>query len=94
MNTVKRRFDGVDFNPDFIEYYIYTAPSKEMYGKAQTQEERDYWHNVAEKERARAGYSGGTDGSFQCSYSGKQCTEYGKQQGSYVFLRHHRPHGR
>ena len=33
MNTVKRRFDGVDFNPDFIEYYIYNAPSKEMYGK-------------------------------------------------------------
>lgn len=44
--------------------YAMIQHCKDMYAQAATQEERDYWHAEAEKIRARAGYSGGTDGSM------------------------------
>ena len=44
--------------------YAYIQYCKEMYAKATTAEDKAYWHNEAEKTRARAGYSGGTDGSM------------------------------
>jgi len=44
--------------------YAIIQDAKKNYGLATTDEERAYWHNVAEAERARAGYSGGTDGSM------------------------------
>lgn len=37
---------------------------KKQYANATTQEEKDYWHEQAERIRARAGYSGGSDGSM------------------------------
>lgn len=42
----------------------YIQYCQEMYANATTDEDRAYWHNEAEKTRARAGYSGGTDGSM------------------------------
>lgn len=42
----------------------YVRYCQEMYGKATTQAEKDYWHAEAEKTRARYDYSGGTDGSM------------------------------
>ena len=44
--------------------YAYIQYCKEMYAKATTPEDKAYWHNEAEKTRARAGYSGGADGSM------------------------------
>ena len=43
--------------------YAYVQYCKEKYAEATTQEEKDYWHNEAEKVRAQYGYSGGSDGS-------------------------------
>ena len=45
----------------------YVRYCQEMYAKATTPSEKTYWHNEAEKARARAGYSGGTDGSMYLS---------------------------
>lgn len=45
----------------------YVRYCQEMYAKATTPAEKTYWHNEAEKTRARAGYSGGTDGSMYLS---------------------------
>ena len=33
MNAIKRRFDDGEYQSSMVEYYLYTAPSKEMYGK-------------------------------------------------------------
>lgn len=44
--------------------YAYVQYAKQMYNAAQTDEERAYWHNEAEKVRARYDYSGGADGSM------------------------------
>ena len=44
--------------------YDIVQNAKAMYEQAGTQQERDYGHKVAEQARARAGYSGGTDGSM------------------------------
>ena len=32
MNAIKRKFDEGGYQSSLVEYYIYTAPSKEMYG--------------------------------------------------------------
>ena len=48
--------------------YAYVQYCKEMYANATTDEERAYWHNEAEKTRARAGYSGGADGSMYLTH--------------------------
>ena len=37
---------------------------KDMYAKATSDEDRAYWHEMAERIRARMGYSGGADGSL------------------------------
>lgn len=47
--------------------YDIVRNAKNMYAQATSQAERDYWHNVAEQERAKAGYSGGSDGSMYIS---------------------------
>lgn len=44
--------------------YAYVQYAKQMYNAAQTDEEKAYWHNEAEKVRARYDYSGGADGSM------------------------------
>lgn len=44
--------------------YAYIQYCKEMYSKVTSPEEKDYWHAEAERVRARAGYSGGADGSM------------------------------
>ncbi len=47
-----------DGNYQLVQY------CQEEYEKAETPEDKAYWHNIAEKIRARSGYSGGTDGSM------------------------------
>lgn len=42
--------------------------AQQNWGNATTQEERDYWHTVAEKIRATQGYSGGTDGTLYLTH--------------------------
>lgn len=55
---------GADEQFSSDQSYAIIQNAKDNYGKATTQAEKDYWHSVAEAERARAGYSGGTDGSM------------------------------
>lgn len=43
--------------------YAYIQYCKERYANAESGDEKAYWHNEAEKVRARANYSGGVDGS-------------------------------
>lgn len=47
--------------------YAYVQYCKAMYDAAATPEEKAYWHEEAEKIRARVGYSGGADGSMYIS---------------------------
>jgi len=54
--------------------YAIVQNAKDQYAKATTRAEKDYWHNVAEKERARAGYSGGTDGSMYLNAAPQETT--------------------
>ena len=64
--------------------YDIVQNAKNMYAQATTQEERDYWHNVAEQERAKAGYSGGSDGSMYLSAAPQDFTlRYGLQEDDY-----------
>lgn len=44
--------------------YLLVQYCQEMYRETDDPEERAYWHSVAEKARARGGYSGGADGSM------------------------------
>lgn len=46
------------------EGYAYIQFCKQMYEQAETPEEKQYWHNEAERTRAGSGYSGGADGSM------------------------------
>lgn len=63
--------------------YAYIQHCKKMYAEAKTQEGKNYWHNEAEKTRARAGYSGGTDGSdyITLGYLGVNKDKYNSSPG-------------
>lgn len=63
--------------------FAYIQHCKEMYKKAATQEEKDRWHQEAERVRARAGYSGGTDGSLYIPLSqvGVQAVSPSEREG-------------
>ena len=53
-------------------FYEYVQYCKEEYNKAKAAGDTEgmaYWHNEAEKVRARSGYSGGTDGSMSIPLS-------------------------
>lgn len=55
---------GMDASALSDASYAYVQFCKQMYDNASTAEEKAYWHNEAEKTRARAGYSGSIDGSM------------------------------
>lgn len=55
---------GADATIQSEAAYAYIQYCQAMYEKATTPEDKAYWHNEAEKTRARAGYSGGEDGSM------------------------------
>lgn len=71
QSTISRDYAAGTSGGD--EYWLtdsdlaYVRYCQQKYAEATSPAEKTYWHNEAEKTRARAGYSGGTDGSMYIS---------------------------
>lgn len=59
--------------------YAYVQYCKEQYQNATSQEERDHWHEEAERVRAGSGYSGGSDGSLYLTLGQTGGRSYGDE---------------
>lgn len=81
--TVKEGDAGADEQFLSDEAYAYVQYCKQMYESTKDPAQKAYWHEEAEKTRAKAGYSGGADGSMYIR-NGQLGTASGTAQNGYA----------